>query len=140
MIRTEELADPALAAPVLRELRAALDDPVFAHRLAAARAQGYRVIAAWDGAEMVGALGCRLIEDLCWGRSLYVDDLVVTAARRGQRIGDALMRAAETMARAEGCDHLRLCSGHARADAHRFYRARGMDPRSLHFVTPVAKG
>lgn len=140
MIAVAELADLSLAAPVLRELRGALDDATFARRLAAARTQGYRVLAAWDGAAMVGALGCRLIEDLCWGRSLFIDDLVVTETRRGQRIGDALMAAAERLAAEAGCDHLRLCSGHARTDAHRFYQARGIEPRSLHFATPVARG
>ena len=136
MIRTERLTDPARAAPVLRELRHKLDDAEFAARLSAAVAQGYRVIAAWDGAEMVGALGCRLVDDLCWGRSLFVDDLVVTEGRRGQRIGDALMHAARDLATEAGCDHLRLCSGHARTDAHRFYQARGLQPLSLHFVQP----
>jgi len=139
-IRTEPLADPAAAEAVLRVLRGDLDDGAFARRLAAAMRQGYRVIAASDGAAMVGALGYRLTDDLRWGRSLFVDDLVVLPDRRGQGIGAALMRAAEETAAAEGCDALRLCSGLDRTAAHRFYEARGMDRVSLHFAKPVTKG
>ena len=136
-IRTEPLADPAEAEAVLLALRGDLDAAGFARRLAAAVAQGYAVIAAFDGPAMVGALGYRLVDDLRWGRSLFVDDLVVLPARRGQGIGAALMRAAEDVAAAEGCDALRLCSGLDRTEAHRFYEAQGMDRLSLHFAKPV---
>jgi len=139
-IRTEPLADPAAAEAVLRVLRGQLDDAGFTGRLAAAVAQGYAVIAACDGPAMVGALGYRLTCDLRWGRSLFVDDLVVLPDRRGQGIGAVLMRAAEDIAAAEGCDALRLCSGLDRTEAHRFYEAQGMDRMSLHFAKPVTKG
>jgi len=140
MIRIERLADATMAAPLLHELRHVLDNATLARRLAAAQAQGYRVIAASDGETMVGALGCRVIDDLCWGRSLFVDDLVVTETRRGAGIGASLLQAARDLAADEDCAHLRLCSGLARTDAHRFYETQGMTGRSLHFVQSLEQG
>ncbi|MGB7316651.1 MAG: GNAT family N-acetyltransferase [Planktotalea sp.] len=134
MIRTETLTDPAPALPVLRELRDSLDDAAFNTRLKAAIDAGYQLIAAFDGDAVVGALGYRLVHDICWGQTLYVDDLVITESRRGSGIGGALMDAVLKAAQDLGCDHLRLCSGLARADAHRFYEAHGMAAFSKQFV------
>ncbi|PTX03480.1 GNAT family N-acetyltransferase [Pararhodobacter aggregans] len=134
MIRVVPLQRAAEAAPLLRVLRATLDDATFALRLERAEAQGYRVLAALDGSAMVGALGYRLSDDLTWGRTLYVDDLVVAPDRRSSGIGRALLAEARAQAATSNCDHLRLCSGLSRIDAHRFYEANGLQRFSLQFV------
>jgi len=139
MIRIEHLQDPAEAAPVLRILRHTLDDTGFAMRLGAAKAQGYRVIAARRDAQMVGALGYRFICYLCWGKTLFIDDLVVDPAHRSGGVGQHLLEAARGVARQEGCDHLRLCSGLAREDAHRFYATNGVDKTSFQFATRIER-
>jgi GNAT superfamily N-acetyltransferase len=51
--------------------------------------------------------------------------LVVTGARRGRGIGGALVAEAEAWARRAGFTRMRVRSREARADAHRFYEARG---------------
>lgn len=138
MIR--EVADPGEAAAMLRALRDAVPEDVFARRLDAARRDGYRILLALDSGEAVGALGFRLTSDLFWGRTFYIDDLVVQPERRGQGIGTRLLTSAQAMATDLGCDHVRLCSGLDRADAHRFYEAQGMTRSSLQFASAVAQG
>jgi predicted N-acetyltransferase YhbS/8-oxo-dGTP pyrophosphatase MutT (NUDIX family) len=51
--------------------------------------------------------------------------LVVDAAYRGRQIGRRLLRAGETWARSAGSAGVRLVSGSARSEAHRFYLACG---------------
>ena len=133
MITIAHVDQPAEAAPLLRVLRSGLDDALFEERLAKAVRQGYRVLAAYHGAAMAGVLGYRLVDDLCWGRTFYVDDLVVAETVRGQGVGAALLDKARALA--ADCDHMRLCSGLQRHEAHRFYEANGMRRSSLQFVT-----
>jgi GNAT superfamily N-acetyltransferase len=51
--------------------------------------------------------------------------MVVDEAHRGQRIGEDLVRHAESLARAAGCYKLTLTSNKRRTDAHRFYERLG---------------
>ena len=133
MIEVRALEAATEAAPLLRQLRSTLDDATFATRLSRAVAQGYRVLGAFDATDaLLGALGYRVNEDLHWGRTFYLDDLVVDAEARGQGIGAALLAQARVLATQE-CDHIRLCSGLNRTDAHRFYERAGLRPTSLQF-------
>lgn len=140
MIRIETLEDPVPALPVLRELRGAIDEKTFLHRLQAARQAGYQIIAAYNGDVVAGVLGHRTVHDICWGQTLFIDDLVVTAQGRGQGVGGILIDHAIQSARTRGFDHVRLCSGLARADAHRFYEAHGMVGFSKQFVLALNGG
>ena len=134
MIQVVPLETATRAEPLLRQLRSDLNDATFATRLARAVTQGYRVLGAEDAkGALVGALGYRISDDLCWGRTFYVDDLIVDKTNRGAGIGQALMSAARQIAR-PSCDHIRLCSGMTRLDAHRFYEAQGLARFSFQFV------
>ncbi len=141
MTRPEITLVPATqAAALLRLLRPALSDATFDQRLKAAVNDGYKTfIARLDGVD-VGVLGFHITHDVCWGATLYVDDLVVDPDRRGNRIGRALMEAARAYAGQERCDIIRLCSGMSRHDAHRFYEGFGMTAFSKQFVLPLNEG
>lgn len=73
-----------------------------------------------------------------FGRICWLEDLVVTAERRGRGIGKRLLDAAEDWARAHRCPELALVSAAARKDAHRFYRANGMT-ESMRYGRPVGR-
>lgn len=133
MTEIRQLEKAADAAPMLRLLRDKLDDYTFVSRLRAAEAQGYRVLAAFLGEEMIGALGYRITHDLCWGSTFYIDDLVVDPAHRSDGVGAALLAAARELASGTS-DQMRLCSGLGRAEAHRFYEKNGMTKFSYQFV------
>ena len=67
------------------------------------------------------------------GRRCWLEDLVVTASRRGEGIGRRLLEAAAEWGRAHGCTHLELSSAVTRRDAHRFYLANGLAQDALLF-------
>ena len=141
MIRVEHLSgDMAKAMPVLRVLRNGLDDAIFAARFADAVQAGYRAMLAMDDARAVGCLGYRITCDVFWGKTLFVDDLVVLPGLRGKGIGAQLLEAAKARACELSCDHIRLCSGLDRVEAHRFYERNGLKRTSLQFVHAVEKG
>jgi len=134
MTIVSDIEDIELALPLLAELRAALDPATLSARLSAAVAGGYRVLGATQNDNIVGVLGYRITHDICWGRTLYVDDLNIKPDARGTGIGGALLDVAKVRASELGCDHLRLCSGLTRLDAHRFYEAHDLIGFSKQFV------
>lgn len=123
---------------VMVQLRPHLRREEFVPRIQAQQAQGYQFAYRRMGSKVVAAAGFRLLENLAWGRFLYIDDLVTDAAHRSQGHGDAMMNWLMAHARAAGCAELHLDSGVQRFGAHRFYLARRMDITSHHFAMKLA--
>ena len=85
---------------VLRELRTQVDREAFDHALARqAQAHGYTLLGAFEGGDVVGVLGMRVVHTFARGAHLHVDDLVVTAEARGRGVGRQLLAYAEEQAR-----------------------------------------
>ena len=123
---------------VMVQLRPHLRREEFIARIQAQQARGYQLAYRRMGSKVVAAAGFRLLENLAWGRFLYIDDLVTDAAHRSQGHGDALMNWLLAHARAAGCAELHLDSGVQRFGAHRFYLARRMDITSHYFAMKLA--
>ncbi len=123
--------------PLMRMLRDALpDEDGFVAQVQRQRATqpGWRLAYVADVAgDVVGLAGFRVFENLAWGRTLYVDDLIVRADQRGTGLGKLQMAWVEGIARAEGCAQLHLDSGTQRHRAHRFYHGVGLSISSFHF-------
>jgi GNAT superfamily N-acetyltransferase len=85
------------------------------------------LLVAEDEGAAVGAAAFIVIPNLSHVGRPYavVEDVVVDATRRGERIGEALMRRALELARESGCYKLVLTSNRRRTDAHRFYERLG---------------
>jgi GNAT superfamily N-acetyltransferase len=109
--------DLMLCFPVMRELRPHLDEAGFLVRVRMQEGMGYRVM-----------------ENLAWGRFLFVDDLVTASAHRGTGAGSVLFDWLVAEARREGCAQVHLESGVQRFGAHRFYLHKGMDITCHHFA------
>ncbi|MCF2872974.1 GNAT family N-acetyltransferase [Octadecabacter sp. G9-8] len=137
MTNVIEIPDLHRAEALLRTLRPALDDDTYSARLKQAVAHGYTVLGVENGDTLLAVLGYRITFDLCWGKTLYVDDLVVDPALRGGGHGGALLSAAKAIAQDAHCDHIRLCSGLNRHDAHRFYETHGLSGFSKQFILPL---
>lgn len=118
---------------VMQQLRAGLDEATFIERVHAAKQSGYRLLMAFEHNQLVGAMGWRVLSDLAWGRTLYIDDLVVDEQSRNQGIGEKLMAHARDIAKGEKCACVRLSSNLQRLDAHRFYERIGMTKQSFSF-------
>lgn len=136
-LRISHTDNPALIAPILKILRNSLPDEIFHARLISALQNGYRVLIA---EEANACLGYRITQDVFWGKTLYVDDLVVAEAARGHGLGASLLARAKSEAQKHSCDHIRLCSGLTRKDAHRFYEQNGFHQSSLQFVHALQPG
>ena len=132
--------DAALAAcfAVMQQLRPKLADRAsFVAQVRRQAAQGYRVLALWDGGRPLACAGYRLAENLIRGRLMYVDDLVTDAGLRSQRLGDRLFDALVAEACRQDCRSLILDSGIDNGAAHRFYFRRRMTVTALHFALPL---
>lgn len=132
--------DKREAAPLLRLLRHAIDEELFETRLTRAVADGYRAMVAHLDGVPAAMIGFRISDDVCWGRTFYVDDLVARPELRSSGLGSALIDAAKSEAARQGCDRIRLCSGLDRFDAHRFYERQGFKNTSLQFVYEIEEG
>lgn len=66
-----------------------------------------------------------------------IDALVVTERMRSRGVGEAIVRAAEDLARQRGACMLDLHSGLERVDARRFYESMGLQVIGNHFIKPI---
>jgi GNAT superfamily N-acetyltransferase len=94
---------------------------------------GYRLIALFDDGRCRAVAGFRVLTSFAHGRYLYVDDLVTDEASRSRGHGERLEAHLAEVARAAGCEAIRLDSGVARRRAHRFYFRRGYAIESFNF-------
>jgi GNAT superfamily N-acetyltransferase len=121
--------------PTLRQLRqqfAAEQD--FLERVRRQQQQGFRLAFVEDHGRAVCVAGFRLVENLAWGRFVYVDDLVTDENARSHGHGEALLNWLIDYARREDCDGLHLDSGVQRFEAHRFYLNQRMAITCHHFA------
>lgn len=101
--------------------------------------QHYRLIGARQGGVIVGLAGFREMENLLYGRFIYVDDLVVDAGLRQLGLGARLLDAVRNEAVSRGCAHLVLDTGLHMPLAQRFYFREGLLAKGMHFVEPLSK-
>lgn len=132
-------ADLKASFPVMKELRPHLQDAAaYVVQVMHQRTQGYRLLAAWQDGAIVGLAGYRQMDNLIYGRFVYVDDLVVSASLHRSGIGEQLLRAARQQAVAAQCRHFVLDTGLHMALAQRFYFRQGLLARGMHFVEPLS--
>jgi GNAT superfamily N-acetyltransferase len=101
-----------------------------------ARYPDYRCYLAYEGDEPVATFTLLIFDALVHGgsREALLDGVVVTAARRGQGIGRAMIQEAMRLAANAGCYKLALSSNIKRKDAHRFYESLGFQQHGISFA------
>jgi GNAT superfamily N-acetyltransferase len=120
--------------PVMKELRPHLEsDLAYLAQFKRLQVDGYRLLVARSQGQVTALAGYRISENTIDGRFLYVDDLVSTAASRGQGMGGLLLEALEEIAREAGCKSLTLDTGLKNQVAQKFYSNKGMVSVALHF-------
>ncbi|MGD8379268.1 MAG: GNAT family N-acetyltransferase [Gammaproteobacteria bacterium] len=134
-------SDAQIAAcyPVMSELRPHIVETEFVARVREQMETGFRLAFLTVEGRPVAVAGFRFMQNLAWGRFLYVDDLVSCATERSRGYGAALLDWLVGYAASNGCDQLHLDSGTQRKDAHRFYEREGLDMTSLHFCRKVPR-
>jgi GNAT superfamily N-acetyltransferase len=119
---------------LMRQLRPHLaSESEFVERWHRQAADGYRLLAIWQGAQPVALAGYRVQENLIHGRFFYVDDLVTDEAQRGGGCGHLLMDRLKDEARALNCSKLALDTALSNSLGQRFYFREGLLSRALRF-------
>ena len=85
------------------------------------------LVVAEDGGEIVGTFQATLLVHLgsMGARSLQLENVHVSAARRSRGVGRLMMEWAIARARVQGCARVQLTTNKLRKDAHRFYERLG---------------
>jgi GNAT superfamily N-acetyltransferase len=124
-------------APVLRELRAALTAEEIVEQVHEQMSQGYRLVCVETRSSVHAVAGYRILQNLHYGKFLYVDDLVTRADQRQSGFAGRLLDWLWEQAQEQRCSALALDSGVQRFTAHRFYLQHRMDIVAHHFVRRV---
>lgn len=138
MIREIQAGEGALVAEVMHELRPHRAVAELPGLMDAQRAEGYRVVASFDGERAVAVAGFRVTTNLSLGHNLYVDDLVTLPAARGGGHARGLLEWMREEAARLGCAAIHLDSATHRHPAHRLYLRAGYDITSFHFGRGVS--
>jgi len=117
----------------MHQLRPTYSEAAFVKQAQNQIASGYQLAFIELDGSVHAVAGYRFLENLFWGKFLYVDDLVSAEAVRGQGFAGKLMDWLIEQARAAGCRQLHLDSSVQRFNAHRFYFSKGMNITSHHF-------
>jgi len=120
--------------PVIAQLRPHLTESEFLARVERQAAETYKVAFVEDAGQVVSVAGFRVMHNLCWGKFLYVDDLVTDEHQRSKGYGQQMFAWLLEHAKANDCEQLHLDSGVQRFGAHRFYLSAGMDITCHHFA------
>ena len=126
---------------LMRVLRPHISSPAaYIAQLARQAEQGYRLLAAWDAERIVGLAGYRELENLLYGRFIYVDDLVVSPDLQRSGVGAQLLSAVRDEAVRRQCEHFVLDTGLHMPLAQRFYFRQGLLARGMHFTQRLQDG
>ncbi|WP_295520793.1 GNAT family N-acetyltransferase [Limnohabitans sp. Rim8] len=94
---------------------------------------------AESGGQVVGTYALLVMHNLGHQGtpSAIVEDVVVSAQRQGQGIGQLMMQHAQQQARVAGCYKLVLSSNQKRERAHAFYESLGFQRHGFSFVIGI---
>ncbi|MCF5707987.1 GNAT family N-acetyltransferase [Pseudomonas syringae] len=96
--------------------------------------QGYRLLAVRNDQSIVGLAGYRELENLLYGRFVYVDDLVISPQLQRSGLGAQLLNGVRDEALRRQSDYLVLDTGLHMPLAQRFYFRQGLLARGMHFT------
>ena len=135
-IRDARPDDAAELAELIGQLGYPTEPAAVARRLMRLGATGVdRVLVAEDDGRIVGLVGVHVSRSLEYdGDAAKISAIVVDESRRGTGLGRALVAAAETEARARGCEVLWLTTAEHRVGAHAFYRTLGFEETGRRFA------
>ncbi|SEO92331.1 Acetyltransferase (GNAT) family protein [Luteibacter sp. UNC138MFCol5.1] len=124
--------------PIIHQLRPHLRTPdAFVAQVRRQAASGYLLLAAWRRDQPIALAGYRIVENLLYGRFLYVDDLVSSEGARGQGVGGDLIAELREEGRRQACHFLVLDTALSNDLGQRFYFRQGLLARGMHFAQPL---
>ena len=120
---------------IMNQLRTHLDEKTYLDLVTEAKERDmYRLFALYDQGKIVAVTGFKPMITLCFGRFVWVCDLVTDKNKRSNGYGERLLSYVHKWAKENGYENVALSSGLQRADAHRFYEEKmGYDKVSYVF-------
>lgn len=109
------------AFPVVKQLRADLDEEQYFEYLDQMTASGYRLFGLFGDDQLAAVAGADITTNMYYGRHLWVFELVTDSDHRSKGFGRQLFQYLVEWAEDRGCKKIALSSGLQREDAHRFY-------------------
>lgn len=140
LLREATLYDAASMAKLMSQLGYVTRPDEMAERLRAIGADtSYHTLVAVVDSVVVGVAGIGIghfyERNGLYGRLLV---FVVHESQRGNGIGRALLREAESWVLGKGATVMVINSGNERVDAHAFYKAAGYSATGLRFIKPLS--
>lgn len=137
VVRVADEATLERCLPVLLELRPRLRAAECRKQIHRQRLDGYALVALEQDGQILAVGGYRVLENLAWGKFLYVDDLVTRKDAQDRGHGQRLIQWLVREARRLGCGALHLDSGVQRFAAHGFYLKHRLHIVAHHFARPL---
>tara|TARA_R110002167_G_scaffold51710_2_gene149750 strand:- start:81 stop:524 length:444 start_codon:yes stop_codon:yes gene_type:complete len=135
----DEEADVVACFPLMHQLRPHLADAAeLVERWRLQQQAGYRILALWRDRQPRALAGYRVVDNLIYGRHLYVDDLVTDEAERSTGLGARMLDRMKQETKALGCQRLVLDTAIDNLLGHRFYFRNGLLARGFRFSMPIA--
>ena len=132
IFRAENKNDLERCYPVMKELRTSLSFENYINLYEQAHAKdGYEIMALQQDRKILAVMGYRILYDYVHGKHIYIDDLVSTSTERSKGFGAQFLEYAEQIARQQGCQCLRLCTGIENELGKKFYEKSGWNLRAV---------
>lgn len=126
--------------PLIRQLNGDMERADYDRTLFTMRGLGYRCAGAFEGEQMVGALGFWVGYRFFCGKYLDLDNFVIDAGRRSQGIGTQLLTWVENEGKRLECDIVVLDTYVGNAASHRLYFREDYAILGYHFVKRLTLG
>ncbi|OGK55805.1 hypothetical protein A3J15_03845 [Candidatus Roizmanbacteria bacterium RIFCSPLOWO2_02_FULL_38_10] len=118
---------------VFKQLRSKFNQKDFIRQVSHLRKENYRIIFVITDKKAVSAAGFHILQNLAWGKFIYIDDLITLEQYRSQGFGQMLFNWIIDYAKLNKIGQIHLDSAVWRYDAHRFYLRNKMHISSHHF-------
>ena len=117
----------------MAQLRSHLNKESFVETVRELETDGFKLAYIEDNKKIVCVAGYRMLSNLCFGKNLYVEDLVTSENLRSLSYGEKMICWLKEVATNEHCKVLHLDSGTHRARAHKFYFSQNFSISDYHF-------
>ncbi|PHR57864.1 MAG: hypothetical protein COA44_05170 [Arcobacter sp.] len=118
---------------LMRVLRKNINADYFVAQIKEQMKEGYELFYLIKNNTVSCLAGCKVSNNLAWGKHLYILDLVSDTKERSLGYGKEILDYLKQRAKAQGCDEVHLDSGVQRFEAHKFYLREDFKIASHHF-------
>ncbi|HIC45078.1 MAG TPA: GNAT family N-acetyltransferase [Sulfurimonas sp.] len=117
---------------LMKVLRVNLNAEYFVDQIKQQIKEGYELYYLLKNNSICSLVGCKVSQNLAWGKHLYISDFVSNEKERSLGYGKEVLDYLKIYAKTQGCEEIHLDSGVQRFEAHSFYLREGFKIASHH--------